>query len=61
MDEDDHQTLNQFEDSFYVLYFIKEFQFILMFIFLPQLPLYIILFFENQKLFTGAALLTVIY
>lgn len=57
--EDEQQTLNQFKDGFYVLYFIKRIS--LAFILLPQLPLEIISFFENQKLSTGDALLTVIY
>lgn len=57
--EDEQQTLNQFKDGFYVLYFIKRIS--LAFILLPQLPLDIISFFENQKLSTGDALLTVIY
>lgn len=59
--EDEQQTLNKFKDSFYVLYFIKEIQFILVFILLPELLFDIISFFENQKLSTGDALLTVIY
>lgn len=61
MDENEQQTLNKFKDSFYVLYFIKEIQIILVFILLPELPFDIISFFENQKLSTGDALLTVIY
>lgn len=61
MDENEQQTSNKFKDSFYVLYFIKEIQFILVFIHLPELPFDIISFFENQKLSTGDALLTVIY
>lgn len=61
MDENEQQTLNKFKDSFYVLYFIKEIKFILVFILLPELPFDIISFFENQKLSTGDALLTVIY
>lgn len=61
MDENEQQTLNKFKDSFYVLYFIKEIQFILVFILLPELLFDIISFFENQKLSTGDALLTVIY
>lgn len=59
--EDEQQTLNQFKDGFYVLYFIKRIPISLAFILLPQLPLEIISFFENQKLSTGDALLTVIY
>lgn len=61
MDENEQQTSNKFKDSFYVLYFIKEIQFILVFILLSELPFDIISFFENQKLSTGDALLTVIY
>lgn len=61
MDENEQQTSNKFKDSFYVLYFIKEIQFILVFILLPELLFDIISFFENQKLSTGDALLTVIY
>lgn len=61
MDENEQQTSNKFKDSFYVLYFIKEIQFIRVFILLPELPFDIISFFENQKLSTGDALLTVIY
>lgn len=61
MDENEQQTSNKFKDSFYVLYFIKEIQIILVFILLPELPFDIISFFENQKLSTGDALLTVIY
>lgn len=61
MDENEQQTLNKFKVSFYVLYFIKEIQFILVFILLSELPFDIISFFENQKLSTGDALLTVIY
>lgn len=60
MDENEQQTSNKFKDSFYVLYFIKEIQFILVFILLSELPFDIISFFENQKLSTGDALLTVI-
>lgn len=61
MDENEQQTSNKFKDSFYVLYFIKEIQFILVFILFPELPFDIMSFFENQKLSTGDALLTVIY
>lgn len=61
MDENEQQSSNKFKDSFYVLYFIKEIQFIRVFILLPELPFDIISYFENQKLSTGDALLTVIY